>query len=57
MVPAASAASVEAAATSAEAAASVKAAASATTMPATSMLCQGRAGEAGNCYRRYQNQH
>jgi hypothetical protein len=45
------------AATSAEAAASVKAAASATTMPATSMLCQGRAGEAGNCYRRYQNQH
>jgi hypothetical protein len=37
--------------------AAVKATASATTMPAASMLCQGRARENCDCYRRYKNQH
>jgi hypothetical protein len=35
----------------------VKATTSATTMPTASTLCKGRAWEAGDCYRRYRNQH
>jgi hypothetical protein len=35
----------------------VKATTSATAVPTASMLCQGRARENNNCYRRYKNQH
>jgi hypothetical protein len=37
--------------------AAVKATTSATAVPTASMLCQCRARENDNCYRRYKNQH